>query len=72
LSDRRPWEVGDHQARWDGYLVEPGSAVLRNLLGATTVEELRAAENDLLEYRLAELRERPGLVARTYDLAHLI
>jgi cell filamentation protein len=64
-------EVGDHQARWDGYLVEPGSAVLRNKVGATTVEQLQAAENDLLEHRLAELRERPGLVARTYDLAHL-
>lgn len=71
MSDPRPWEVGDHQARWDAYLIEPGSPVLRNKVGATTVEELRAAENDLLEYRLAELRERPGLVARTYDLDHL-
>lgn len=43
----------------------------RRRAGATTVEELRAAENDLLEYRLVELPERPGLVARTYDLAHL-
>lgn len=45
--------------------------MLRNKVGARTVEELGAAENDLLEYRLAELRERPGLVARTYDRAHL-
>ncbi|MEP9384741.1 Fic/DOC family protein [Nocardioides cheoyonin] len=45
--------------------------MLRNKVGATTVEELRAAENDLLEYRLAELRERPELVARTYELGHL-
>jgi cell filamentation protein len=71
LSDPRPWEVGDHQERWDGYLLEPGSAVLRNKVGANTVEELRAAENDLLEFRLVELRERPGLVLRSYDLAHL-
>lgn len=65
------WEVTDHQQRWDGYLVEPGSAVLRNKVGATTVEDLRDAENDLVEYRLAELRERPGLVARTFDAQHL-
>lgn len=71
MSDPWPWEVGDHQARWDGYLIGPDSEVLRNKVGATTAEQLRAAENDLLEYRLAELRERPGLVARTYDLAHL-
>lgn len=63
--------MGDHQARWDGYLIAPGSAVLRNKVGATTVDDLRDAENDLVEYRLAELRERPSLVRQTYDLAHL-
>lgn len=45
--------------------------MLRNKVRATTAEQLRTAENDLLEYRLAELRERPGLATRTYDLAHL-
>jgi cell filamentation protein len=45
--------------------------VLRNKVGATTVDELRDAENDLVEYRLAELRERPSLVPRTFDSAHL-
>lgn len=65
------WDVADHQQRWDGYLIEPGSAVLRNLVGATTVGGLRDAENDLVEYRLAELRERPPLVPRTFDSAHL-
>jgi len=43
------WEVTDHQQRWDGYLVTPGSAVLRNKVGVTTVEGLRDAENDLVE-----------------------
>lgn len=65
------WQVGDHEARWNDYLLGPGSAVLRNRVGATTIEELRSAENDLLEFRLAELRSRPTLIARTYDLAHL-
>ncbi|KRC57012.1 MULTISPECIES: Fic/DOC family protein [unclassified Nocardioides] len=67
----RPWEVGDHEARWNGYLLAPGSPVLRNKVGATTTEALRAAENDLLEFRLTELRSQRGLVSRTYDLAHL-
>lgn len=52
-------------------LPDPGSPVLRNKVGATTVEELRDAENDLVETRLAQLRARPSLVARTYDLTHL-
>lgn len=65
------WDVIDHQQRWDGYLIEPGSVVLRNKFGATTVEALCDAENDLVEYRIAELRERPALVVRTYDSEHL-
>lgn len=65
------WQVGDHEARWNAYLLTPGSAVLRNRVGATTIEDLRSAENDLLESRLAELRSRPTLIARTYDLTHL-
>lgn len=71
MSDPWSWEVADHQERWDGYLIEPGSSVLRNKVGARTVDELRDAENDLVEYRLAEFRERPRLVARTYDADHL-
>lgn len=71
MSDLRPWEVGDHESRWDGYLIAPDSSVLRNKVGATTAEDLRVAENDLVEARVVELRARPGLVKRTYDLAHL-
>lgn len=71
MSASRPWEDGDAEARWDGYLTEPGSLVLRNLVGATTVQQLRDAENDLVEFRLLEMHERPRLVARTFDLTHL-
>jgi cell filamentation protein len=71
VSDSRPWEVGDHESRWLGYLIAPDSPVLRNKIGATTAEDLRVAENDLVEARVVELRSRPGLVKRTYDLAHL-
>lgn len=49
MSDPRPWEVGDHQARWLGYLIAPDSSVLRNKVGATTAERLDVAENDLVE-----------------------
>ena len=45
--------------------------MLRNKVGAITVDGLRDAENDLVEYRLAELRERPGLVMRGFDAQHL-
>lgn len=46
--------------------------MLRNRVGAETIEQLRDAETDLSEVRLLELRERPGLVApRSYDLSHL-
>ncbi len=71
MSGARPWEVGDHEARWDAYLLAPESAVLRNKVGAASAADLRAAENDLLEFRLAELRSHPWLVLRTYDLSHL-
>ena len=71
MTEPRPWEIGDHEARWAGYLLAPGSPVLRNKVGATTSDELRAAENDLLEFRLTELRSQPRLVSRTYDLTHL-
>ncbi len=71
MSRTAPWAVDDDEARWYGYLIPPDHRVLRNLIGATTDEALRAAENDLLEYRLAELREHPELVPRSYDLEHL-
>lgn len=71
MSDPQPWEVGDHEARWIGYLIAPDSSVLRNKIGATAVDELRVAENDLVEARVAELRSQPELVQRTYDLTHL-
>lgn len=71
MTRTRPWEVDDPEERWDGYLITPGSPVLKNLVNATTVSELRAAENDLLEARLAELRSTPSLVSRTYDALHL-
>ncbi len=71
MTAAAPWSAGDHEARWNGYLIAPDSPVLRNKVGATTVEALRAAENDLLEFRVAELRSNSILVARTYDLAHL-
>ena len=71
MTNPRSWEIGSHEARWDGYLLTLGSTVLRNKIGATTPDDLRAAENDLLEFRLTELRSHPGLVPRTYDLTHL-
>ncbi len=65
------WDTPEHQRRWDDYLIQPEGTTLVNKVGATTPEELRAAENDLLEYRLAELREHPDLIHQTYDLDHL-
>lgn len=64
----RPWETGDEHARWDGYLLEDGRT-LRNLVGARTAEELRRAEDHLVEARALTLREN-GLPA-TYDMAGL-
>jgi len=71
LTTPRPWETGDPESRWNGYLIAPDSPVLVNKLGLTTVDALHAAENDLVEARVVELRARPSLVPRTYDLAHL-
>ncbi|GAA1012599.1 Fic/DOC family protein [Nocardiopsis tropica] len=65
-----PWDTGDHDADWVGYFV-PGTSVLRNRVGAVTARELEDAENDLVEVRVIELRERPDLAARRYDLHHL-
>jgi len=45
--------------------------VLANKLGLTTSAELRDAENDLLEIRVAELRASPLIVRQTFDASHL-
>ncbi|WP_071289720.1 Fic/DOC family protein [Mycolicibacterium llatzerense] len=62
-----PWDTGDPDRNWQGYFI-PGSRVLRNRIGATTHAELQDAENDLVEARVVELRENPGLLTRSYDL----
>ena len=54
----RPWDTGDPDADWAGYFL-PGTDVLRNRVGATTRAELADAENDLVEIRVAELRDDP-------------
>ncbi len=51
-----PWQVGDQQARWAGYL-DPATGVLRNLVGADTPEQLRLVEDRLVEARSFELEE---------------
>ncbi|MBY4228306.1 Fic family protein [Rhodococcus fascians] len=70
VDDALPWDTGDYDLNWVGYFI-PGSSVLRNRVGATTRETLAAAENDLVEVRVAELRDNPSAMMRTYDLAHL-
>jgi cell filamentation protein, protein adenylyltransferase len=45
--------------------------VLANKLGLVSASELRDAENDLLEFRVAELRASPVIVRQTFDMAHL-
>jgi len=63
-----PWDTGDLERNWQGYFI-PGTRVLRNRVGARTLDELQNAENDLVEARLIELRETPGLMGdRSYDL----
>lgn len=66
----RPWDTGDIEANWAGYLI-PGTRVLRNRLGITDGDRLLDAENDLVEIRIAELRHDPAPVPRSYDLNHL-
>ena len=71
----RPWEVGDHHQRWNGYLdfahVDPfmGTPILRNLVGATTGDELRHREDTFVGVRALTLRANgiPG----SFDLAGL-
>lgn len=66
-----PWEVGDESQRWDAYLHPVYNLVLRNKLDPggeriVTPDQLRRAEGDVVERRLATLPEQ-GLPA-TYDL----
>lgn len=56
-----PWDTGDLEQNWQGYFV-PSTSILRNRVGALTREELRDAENDLVEARVIELREAPELL----------
>lgn len=66
-----PWDTGDPELNWQGYFI-PGTAILRNRVGAQTPEALQDAENDLVESRVIELREAPEILgARTYGLSHL-
>lgn len=66
-----PWDTGDTERNWRGYFI-PGTTVLRNRLGLVSADKLRDAENDLVEARLIELREKPALLgSRTYDLPFL-
>lgn len=71
MTALRPWETGSPETRWNGYFIESGSEVLRNLLGVEDSQVLADAENDLVEFRTAELREQPDRVRRTFDLLHL-
>ena len=65
MGDRRP------RGALGGLPARPRFAGTAEQSRATTSDELRAAENDLLEFRLTELRSQPRLVSRTYDLTHL-
>lgn len=68
----QPWHADvetDETARWRGYLDDTYNLTLRNLLGQQTPDELREAEDELVQVRLVELAERP--VEQTLDLDHL-
>ncbi len=43
-----PLGTGDLEQGWLDYFI-PGTSILRNRVGAQTVDELRNAENDLVE-----------------------
>lgn len=70
-----PWEVGTESQRWAGYLDQEhfdpsvGQGVLRNLVGATTYDQLRVREDAFVAARGTSLHTH-GLPA-TYDLAGL-
>lgn len=70
-----PWHVGTESQRWEGYLdpatFDPtvGQGVLRNLVGATTYDQLREREDTYVAIRGATMRGHgiPG----SYDLEGL-
>lgn len=68
-----PWEVGTESQRWAGYLDQDhydpsvGQGVLRNLVGATTYDQLRVREDAHVAARGTSLHTH-GLPA-SYDLA---
>ena len=57
-----PWQVGTESQRWEGYLdpdlydASIGEYVLRNKVGATNCDELRAREDQAVAIRLTTLR----------------
>jgi fido (protein-threonine AMPylation protein) len=55
---RQPWEVGEHPQRWQGYL-DPDKGILRNLVGAQSLEQLHVIEDNLVEARTIGLLENP-------------
>lgn len=67
-----PWELGDEQQRWDGYLdpahfdPEAGQNIMRNLVGATTYEGLREREDHAVGIRAMTLRAHG--IPSSYDL----
>lgn len=70
-----PWRIGTESQRWEGYLDQRyydgtvGQGVLRNLVGATTYDELRVREDAFVAARGTSLHTH-GLPA-SYDLAGL-
>ena len=68
----QPWQVGTEQERWDGYLdpahFDPavGQHVMRNLVAATTYDELRHREDSFVGVRGATLRAHG--IPTSYDL----
>lgn len=71
MAGERPWEVGDEDARWEGYLI-PGSnwpGVLRNKLGITDQATLLSAESAISGVQLQLYRDNP--LPATFDWDHL-
>ncbi|MHA7306053.1 Fic/DOC family protein [Arthrobacter sp. TMN-49] len=68
MSSPHPWETGDERERWNGYL-DPDTGILRNLVNARTGEQLRVREDDFVEFRTMQLRQRP--ITGNFDLTHV-
>ena len=74
----QPWQVGDEEDRWHGYLdpaaLDPQTKdpyLLRNLVGARTSDELRQREDDLVEAAAIEIVEDGYRIPSTFDQAGL-